>query len=413
MFLFRLMSYLFGHVLLIVQGKSLEKFINMAASRGIYLWDITRLGPDKILVRARVSGVKPLRHVARGTGNIFKIRSREGIPFILARVQRRKMMVVGATSFIIVLYALSSFIWFIDVSGNQKITTKEILKVAHQGGLSKGALKWNVDAAMVERIIKDQLPTVSWVGVYIKGTNARIEIVEKKMPGGADEHQPAHIVATKAGLVKDILVLSGQASVQEGDTVLPGQILISGEVLPETDPNLYPETGDDLPAPILMPRYVHAKGMVRARVWYEGYGEALLMEQGTKPSGQRVEQVSIKIGDKEIILKGPKQISLKQYKTKETVKTLPKWRNIAVPVELINVQYIELVDYREERTLSEARQMAEQNALSVVQAKLPKDAKILEQRIERIATGQQENVVRVKVFLEALEEIGTSKSFQP
>jgi similar to stage IV sporulation protein len=137
------------------------------------------------------------------------------------------------------------------------------------------------------------------------------------------------------------------------------------------------------------------------------------VEKGTRPSGQETERVSIKFGDKEIILKGPKQISFKQYKTKETVKTLPKWRNIAVPVELINVQYLELVDYREERTLSEAHQMAEQKALSVVKAKLPKGAKVLEQRVERIATGRQENVVRVEVYLEALEEIGTSKSFQP
>lgn len=413
MFLFRLMSFLFGHVLLLVQGKSLEKFINMAASRGIYLWDITRIGKDKMLVRVRLSGVKPLRHVARGTGNIFKISGREGVPFILARFKRRKMMVVGAAIFIIVLYALSSFIWFIEVSGNQQIPTEEILRIAHQGGLSKGAFKGNVDGALVERIIKDQLPTVSWVGVYLKGTHARIEIVEKKMPGGVDSHQPAHIVANKAGLVKEILVLAGQAAVQEGDTVVPGQILISGEVLPEVDPNLYPETLDGAPPPIIMPRYVHAKGIVRARVWYEGYGEAPLVEQGTKPTGERAERVSIKIGHKEIILKGPKQIPYKQYKTKESVKKLPNWRNITVPVELVNIQYIEMADFREERTLSEARQKAEQNALSAVKEKLPQECRILEQRVERIATGQQENIVRVKVFIEALEEIGISKSFQP
>ena len=68
---------------------------------------------------------------------------------------------------------------------------------------------------------------------------------------------------------------------------------------------------------------------------------------------------------------------------------------------------------REKRDRAEARQLAEQSALAAVKAKLPDDAKIMEQRVERVETGQQENLVRVKIFVEALEEIGTEKEFQP
>ncbi|MEG6614831.1 sporulation protein YqfD [Peptococcaceae bacterium 1198_IL3148] len=415
MFLFRLMSYLFGHVSLLVQGESLEKFINMAASRGIYLWDITKVGADKMLVRVRLSGVKPLRHIARGTGNKFKISTREGVPFIVGRMKKRKLLVIGAVAFMAVLYMLSSFIWFIEIEGNQNLSDQQVLKVAHQAGLAKGVLKHNIDPAVVERAIKDQIPIVSWAGVYINGTKARIEIVEKKMPPGLEDNHPTHVVAKKAGLIKEVLILSGQAAVKEGDTVVPGQILISGEILPEVKPEetvpLSPE--EMAPTPIDMPQYVHAKGMVRARVWYEGYGETPLVESGQRISGEQIERVSIKIGGKEIILKGPKEVPYQEYQTKGQVKTLPQWRNIAVPVEFNKVQYLELVNYREERTRSEARQLAEQKALAAVKAKLPKEAKILEQRVERVETGQQENLVRVKVFLETLEDIGVDKPFQP
>ncbi|MBO8136714.1 MAG: sporulation protein YqfD [Desulfotomaculum sp.] len=414
MFLFRLMSFLFGHVSLIVQGKTLEKFINMASSRGIYLWDITKVGKDKMLVRVRISGIKPLRHIARSTGSRFKINSREGMPFLIERMKKRKVMVVGAVVFLAVLYMLSSFIWFIDISGNNKLTREEVLRAARQAGLAPGVLKWNVNKTAVEQNIKDKLPIVSWAGVYIKGTKARIEIVEKKMPEKkAAENQPAHIVAKKAGLIKDVLVLSGQAAVKEGDTVSAGQVLISGEIIPGEKPESELQTGEEAPSPITMPRYVHAKGIVRARVWYEGYGEARLVEEGKRLSGRQVERVCMKIAGKEIILKGPKEVPFKEYERREKVKTLPVWRNIKVPVELYNVQFLELEDYREERSLKEARKQAEKKAVSAIKEKMPADAKIMEQRVERINTGQDENLVRVKVFIESLENIGEEKTFTP
>lgn len=410
MFLFRLMSFLFGHVSLVVRGEALEKFINMAASRGIYLWDITRVGADKVRIKVRLSGVKPLRHIARETRCRFKIGNRQGMPFVIERMKKRKMMVFGAIIFLALLYMLSSFVWFIEVDGNQKIAKEEILITAKQAGLAPGVVKWNIDPVVVERAIKDKLPTVAWTGVYIKGTKARIEIVEKKMPDGVEDGQPAHIVAKKAGLVKDILVLSGNPVVKEGDTVALGQVLISGEILPEE--NFEPSALGE-PEPIEMPRFVHAKGIVKAKVWYEGYGEGQLVEVGQRASGRQIELICMKIAGKEIILKGPRKIPYEKYQTEEQVKSIPSWRNISLPVEVNIVQYMELVDYREERTRAQAHQLAEQKALKAIDEKLPEDAKVLEQRVERIETGQKEQLIRVRVFVEALEEIGVEKPFQP
>ena len=183
-------------------------------------------------------------------------------------------------------------------------------------------------------------------------------------------------------------------------------MLISGEVIPE-------QSIDQVTGTIEMPRYVHAKGIVRARVWYEGYGEAKLVETVIRSSGKKVERFSIKIAGKEIILKGSQQIPFKEYQSTIEVKTFPLWRDFAVPVEFNSVQYLELKKYREERTKAEAHKMAEQKAWSQAQLKLPETSTILKQRVEHIETEQQENLVRVKVFIESLEEIGTEKPFQP
>lgn len=406
MFLFKLISYLFGHVFLVVKGNSLEKFINMAANRGIYLWDITKLGANRIRVGVRLSGIRPLRHIARETACRFKIKSRVGIPFIVERMKKRKILVAGAFIFVIVLYILSSFVWFIEIEGNDKISGKDILLAVRQVGLSEGVWRGDIDTAVIEQAIKDKLPIVAWVGVFIEGTKVRIEIVEKKIIGNEISDQPTHIVATKTGLLQGILVLSGQAVVAEGDVVEVGQVLISGEVIPEQTINQNNGVMD-------LPRYLQAQGVVRARVWYEGYGEAKLVEMLIKPSGKQTERFSIKMVGQEIILKGPSQIPFTKYQSEITVKTFPLWRDFAVPVEFIKVQYLELKKHREERTKTEARKLAEQKAWSQVKLKLPTEHKILKQRVEHIETEQQENLVRVKVLVETLEEIGTEKPFQP
>ena len=419
MFVFKVLSYLIGYVSVVVRGDSLEKFINMAVSRGIYLWDITRLEGDKVRVKMRLSAVNPLRHIARQTGSKFYFQDREGLPFVMARLRRRKMLAVGAMIFVISLYTLTSFIWFIEVTGTKSISQEDVLRVAKQAGLKRGALKWGIDTSSLEKDIRDQLPKISWTGIEIKGTKATIEIVEKKLPE-VSENQPAHIVAGKAGLVKEILVLTGNPLVKEGETVLPGQILISGVIPPvlkekETpDVPLSSEQQELLEKEASEPKIVHAKGMVRARVWYEGSAQAAIVEQGLKATGKTATRFGIKIGSKEIILTGSQKIPYKHYEVSSQAKKLPSWRNIDVPVEIMTIKYFEMIAFREERGLAGAKILAERRAMEEINKQLPRNAAILKRHVEEAsAGGMDKNLVRVNVSIEALEDISEKKAFKP
>ncbi|MHB8158554.1 MAG: sporulation protein YqfD, partial [Desulfocucumaceae bacterium] len=99
MFLFKFISFLFGYVSILVRGENLEKFLNMAASRGIFLWDIKRVGESELYVKTRLSSVGPLRHIGRNTKTLFKFKSREGLPFIISRIRKRKSLIAGAVVF--------------------------------------------------------------------------------------------------------------------------------------------------------------------------------------------------------------------------------------------------------------------------------------------------------------------------
>jgi similar to stage IV sporulation protein len=412
MLLFKVMSFLLGYVTISVTGPAPEKFINMAASRGISLWDVDRSGDGSICLKVRVNAIKPMRHIARRTCCRFRILRREGLPFHLARLRRRKTLALGAVFCVCVLYLLTSFVWFIEVKGNEQLNSEELLGVAAEAGLTRGVPKWHVETDAVEAKIMERLPLVAWTGVYLQGTRVIIEVSERTMPVKEDD-RPAHIVAGKAGLIKEVLVISGHPVVREGDTVVPGQVLISGEI-PAPEEQSGPG-GEQKPGQnhgiIKPPDYVHARGIVRARVWYEGYGEVPLLEEGRRPTGRLETRVSIKFEGKEIILSGSKNIPYEHYKTDTLVKSPPAWRNLTIPVELVTIKYFELLDYREERSRGEARSLAEEKALQEAQASLPQNTRVEMQLVEEVHTGRPENLVRVKAVLEVVEDIGADKHF--
>jgi len=411
---FKIMAFLQGYLVLHVIGNAPERFVNMAAGRGIYIWDVEQLNQEIVVIKVFLRDIKALRHIARRTSCRFRIRQRVGLPFYWAVLRRRKALTLGAFLCLVTLFFLTSFVWVIEITGNEKLDSSHILQAAEQAGLRRGTLKWHIKPGAVEEKIIDELPMLSWSGVYIRGTKVTIEVAERIMPEDGDQ-QPAHIVAKKAGVIKEVLVLSGHQAVEEGDTVSVGQVLISGEIFPMADPQ-QPEEEDSEPEEEIKPlRYVHAMGIARARIWYEGYSEVYLVETGKRPTGRQKTRISIKFNNKEIILSGNQNQSepFEMYESKILINKVPEWRNIALPVEFITVKYFELAEYRETRSRPAARRMAEEQAQAMAEENMSDDARIEERWMEEVETADSDKLVRVRVVIEAVEDIGMEMTFQP
>lgn len=412
MFLLKLWSYVMGYISVTVEGSSLEKFINLATSRGIYLWDISRVGQNRFVAKVRLNGFRGLRHVGKRVDCRVKINQKSGAPFLISRVKRRRMLLAGALLFLIAIYAFSSVVWFIDIKGAKHITQAKLLEDMAQVGLTHGAPKWKLDSSVIEKHLLDQNPRLAWAGVEVRGARVVVEVRERKVVVEDPQNkQPAHIVAKKKGLIKEVLVLAGRPVVKEGDNVEKGQVLISGMVydanLPGTSALVDPEASDEL----IYNKPIRAGGMVRARTWYEGYGEAQIDESGWRPTGHKAERLSIKIGSKEIIVKGPQKAPYQRFKQKTEVKTLPLWRNIRIPVEVIKTEYAQIEEYHIQRTVEQARQLAVQRALSKVKGRLEANARLTERKVTDLPS-EKDNLIRVNLKVEAIEEIGQVKLFK-
>jgi similar to stage IV sporulation protein len=407
----RLWSLMRGYVEIVVEGKQIERFINMAVSRGYNLWDISQPRENVLTARVDVSVYPRLRHIARTCRCKMKISRKRGLPFTAVKMRKRKMLFAGAVIFFLALYVLSSFIWSVEVTSSRElrtITEQQVLDAAARYGIKRGALRYAIDNRKAAEALEKEFMEVSWVGIEIRGTKVIIDVVEKIFPEEDERSRPGNIVAQKDGVIKEILVLSGEPKAAAGDTVKKGDILISGIIYPELPEEREEKAGedtgdeDDKEQPE-EPRYVSARGIVRARVWYEAKTRVPLVQHKEELTGQKQQVVVLRIGEEEVTLKNQaKGKKYKHFRTDRDIKRLSLWK-YRLPVELVTTTYhqVEKVDIY--LSMVEARSQAEEAAMKDISSSLPEGAEVVSRRT--VITSANEKELRAKVYVETLENI--------
>lgn len=384
MLVLRIWYHLVGFLEIRIEGFALEKFLNLAVSRGIRLWDI-RFRGEVLQARLPVTSFRDLHDIARRTRSRVRIIRRLGLPFLLARARRRKILVGGALLFFVSLFLLSSLVLFIEVKPGEAISEEQILAWAAEAGLAPGVWKWDVDLDKVERHILQSSPRLSWVGITQRGTRIIIEIVEKTIPPELEfANLPNDITASRDGRVITVLVLSGQARVKEGDYVKRGQTLIAGTALPGQTPR--------------------ARGVVKARTWYEGYTEIPTFAMSVVETGATYQRTVIKVNKMEIVIQGRKEIPFQNYQVEERVVTIPRWRNVNIPVEFKYVTYREVHRIKVRLGSPASREEARRKLVNKLRSLVPAGGEIIS--IRDYLVQERDDLVGVRVVIEAEEDIG-------
>lgn len=400
----KLKKYINGSVKICITGAMPEKFINLCVAERIYLWGLSKEN-EKLYAWIELSDFYHIRPLVRKSCTRVSVKAYRGWPFLAKRIWRRKMLVLGAIMCLITIQIFASYIWFVDVVGTKATSPVKIAEVAKEHGLKPGVLKDTIQSKSIENAILLTIPEVSWVSVNFMGTRVVIEVVEKTIPKQEDK-APAHIVSDRDGIIMEIIALAGQPAVKKGDTVRKGDVLIKG-IAPTIAP-----TSPDQPAqsaPLTTPpQLVKASGIVKARVWYESYGEAALQQIITERTGRQELEVLLHFGGNQIALKRAPQPPFDLYESEIVHKTLPQWRNSQFSVESTLNTYYELQASLHEISVEQARDEAKARALQSVQQSIPESAQILARNIEILKLNEP-NLVRIKVGVETVEDIGISQ----
>lgn len=260
-----------GYVSFELKGDS-NRFINLAVKKGIVLWGFQK---DETGARANVKAgeYRKLWAVKRRCGITMRHTQKHGLVFQTERLRRRKGLMIGAALMIAVYMFLSSFIWDVQVAGNDTLTDAQVLAAASGRGVSAGVLKKSIEPEMTARQLMLDLQDVSWITVNTNGCSVEIrlkELLEK--PEYAAGENPANIVANQAGRILSITAESGMTRVKVGDMVESGQVLITGVYTENIDPYVQKQ------APIKT-FLVAARGEVTAETAHEFVAEVSMYQQ--------------------------------------------------------------------------------------------------------------------------------------
>lgn len=381
-----------GSVRVRVSGVQAERFLNLCLARQISLWDIRKRQQD-ILVTLPLRDMKNIRPLARQSRTRVRRVGQNGLYFWWRRLRQRPALSGGVLLAAVLLYYLSLHVWFIEIKGVRSLTAEQVVQAAAACGLQRGVWRDRLPLREIERKMTLLLPTAVWVGVQEQGTRLVIEVVENQLPRPLPL-RAAHIVAAKAAWVKEVIVVQGQPLVKRGDMVEKGDLLIRGDGLAAE-------------APLQKPT-LRAQGIVRAQVWYEGYGEALCREVYYTESGRRCWGLEFGVGEQRWEWTWPPGQRTDFAEAALTQKKLLDWRNQEIAVESILNIYHEQIP--QERILSAAEALAEAKAaaLASVQVLVPETAQILAQETT-VLSKPQETIVRVRVRIETQEDIAVTR----
>ncbi|MGE5415226.1 MAG: sporulation protein YqfD [Acidobacteriota bacterium] len=388
------LDYIGGMVTVRVKGPYPEKVINLALSRGIYLMGVNRRGED-ISFSLRTSGLEPLRSIVDNLEYGMDVESKQGWPFLKRILQRRWALALGGILFVVALYVLSSFIWYLGVVGSRHVAPEMILQSAARYGLYDGVNKMGLDTKAVEDGILKDIPRLSYVEVDIKGIRGTIKVVEKILPDDLVIKGPAHVVARKGGIIEDFFVLTGEAQVEKGQIVGKGQILISGVIKPPPE-QISPEPEE--------PKLVKAEGSVRARVWYEGYGEYPLEQEVWVPTGRSKWGVSLStpwgtFGSK----RQASGFTRARCQKKAWVIDSP-WGKLGFTRTSWNEIQVKTKHYSEKEAVEKAKEVA----LNNLKRALKNTERVYDTRV-RVVSAPSDSLIRIKASAEVLEDIGVQQ----
>ena len=282
-----IMNYLRGNAKIEIYGANPEQYINNLAQQGIPFWKFEKPEPGFARVRIPYSYVGNAERLKRGTNCDIKVVKRWGLPVFANKMKRRWALIIGLILCLLAVPAMSMFVWEIEVSGNETVSTGEIMAVAEKLGVHIGMLGFSIDQQDIRSRALSELRDLSWLTVNIKGTKAEIKVRERiKKPDIIDNKKPAKIVAVKGGIVTGINVFEGAPIVSIGQTVAKGDVLVSSEM-----PSLNAGT-----------RIVHAMGEIYARTWYDFSYEMPLKYDSKEFTGKKTKKTALIMFGKRINL---------------------------------------------------------------------------------------------------------------
>ena len=365
------------------------ELLNALSKAGVRVSEVKDCGEGRC--RFSVSAADAQRAIRLGSacGAEVTVLRRRGSRHFLRRFRRRFYLWLVPLLLLLPFLWLSTLLWQIEVTGNESLSTSEILAALEKSGVYPGVSGLRLDNTRIRNRMQTLLPDLIWCTVQVRGSRARVVVRERRRaPEIVDESREREVAAGKAGTVESVQVLQGKAVVRRGDTVLPGELLITG-LLSDRQAEL---------------RRVHAQGRVFARTWYEKTLELPLSEWDKLPTGEKSVKLGLRIGDLTLKFYRDGSISMDSYDRISSERQV-SLLGFALPLFLLREEARETVLQERKIPVREGEELLRERLLHWLREAAPK-AELLEADFRTEAT---ETGIRVTMLAACREDIALER----
>ncbi len=377
-------NFLFGYVKIRVTGNRLETLINNCIHEGIELKNIDRTSNTEMILKIPETSMSKFSAICIQASMDFSIISREGLMKGIRIFRYRIALLVGILVFILAIVAAFSFVWVVDIKGNEIISDEELLAQLKEMGAEPGCWKYGIDTKAIKDklIIEDK--RIAWASLYAQGVRLNLEIVEAVRPPDSMFAGPSNIIASKDCILGRMIVIEGKPVREVGQMIRKNQVLISGVIATDE--------GVD---------YVHSSGIVQGRVWYEGSAELPDQNRLSNITGRKAQKRYLKFFDIEMMLNGTPPL-FKYYNTIKTSRQLIS-KNMFLPVEIITEEYEEVDVQFKNADEKEICARLSAAALEKARADIPHNAQITAQDV--VFMPSDAGTIKAVAYVETIEDI--------
>lgn len=380
-----LYRFIKGVYIIKLSGERAQRVLNRALMKKIYITDLKKICDDNFELCVSKTGLNVIEEIAQESNVSFQIISFKGISKIFGSMKKRWMFMYASITAVVCVLFSSSFIWAIEIPDVSYIKKEEILRTLNEYGIKEGTLRKTWDYKVISNALITNNESLIWANVELSGTKIKVSLVPrtptpKIVPFGV----PSDVIAKKDGVITEIIAENGEKKVKVGDTVVKGQILISGII----------------PSPAVGTRYVHSQGKIIAKTWTEKEKEQKLYKYDKELTGNKIIKREIELPFFKIPLYFKKNIDFYNY------ESIIKEKNILF-LTYREYEYLEYNLLKNTLSSEEAINLAKNELENEIEKEISKinNFKITSQMIDK-------ETVYVRVLAESEEEIGEQRSIE-
>ena len=207
----------------------LPALLSDCAAKGISIQRVSQLDSLTITICVSKKDIAKLKEIAQKTGSSFRIRKKIGLFYEVKRLKNRPVLLGSVMLLLFATLWLPERVLFLQVEGNQRIPSGQILEIANSCGIVFGASRRQVRSENMKNKLLERMPQLQWAGINTKGCTAVITVREREEDTSkARLGSVVSLIASRDGIVQSGTATAGTLLCKPGQVVQAGDVLVSG-----------------------------------------------------------------------------------------------------------------------------------------------------------------------------------------